>query len=241
MSNLPLVFLAGLLGSSHCVGMCGGFAVSIGAVGGRWRAILGRQLAYSGGRLMTYGFCGAMAGTFGRRISQVPSHWFNLQAIVAIVAGLLLIWQGLQSSGILRFPQKSLTVSGGFCPAQTMLKTFLTAPHLTGVFVAGLTTGFLPCGLVYAHLALAGASGGMSSGLMTMLAFGLGTIPLMVMAGLGGRVLSFSSRRRLLICAAWCVIVTGVISTTRGALAAARSFHSDVMERTTCPFCRPSL
>lgn len=239
MSNLPLVFMAGLLGSSHCVGMCGGFALSIGAVGGRWSSILVRQVVYSAGRLMTYGFCGALAGAFGRRVSQVPSNWFNLQAFVAIVAGLLLIWQGLQSSGILRFPQKSPAHAGGSCPAGTLFKTFLTAPHLTGVFIAGLTTGFLPCGLVYAHLALAGASGGMGSGLMTMVAFGAGTVPLMVMTGLGGRMLSFSSRRRLLKCAAWCVIVTGVISTTRGALAAASAFQSGTAEQTTCPFCLP--
>jgi sulfite exporter TauE/SafE len=196
-----------------------------------------RQLLYSAGRLMTYGFCGALAGTIGRRMSQVESGWFNLQAFVAIVAGLLLLWQGIESAGFALFRRKSPAASES-CPAGMLFKTFLTAPHLSGVFVAGLTTGFLPCGLVYAHLTLAGASGGMLSGLTTMLAFGAGTVPLMVMTGLGSRVLSLSMRRRLLQCAAWCVIVSGVICTTRGALAASQSFHSSSSERTACPFCR---
>lgn len=238
MSNLPLVFLAGLLGSSHCVGMCGGFAVAIGAVAGRWRVVLVRQLIYSAGRLMTYGFCGALAGAFGRRLTQMNSSWLNVQALVAIVAGLLLIWQGLQSAGFSLLRRKSRAAVNGSCPAGALFRTFLTAPHLTDVFLAGLATGFLPCGLVYAHLALAGASGGMSAGLALMLAFGAGTVPLMVVTGLGGRVLSFSLRRRLLQCAAWCVVVTGLISTTRGALAAASSFRSDATERQACPFCR---
>jgi sulfite exporter TauE/SafE len=196
-----------------------------------------RQLVYSAGRLATYGFCGALAGASSRRLMQVSPGWVNLQALVAIVAGLLLIWQGLQSAGIPLWPRRRITAASGSCPAGVLFKTFLTAPNMSGVFLAGLTTGFLPCGLVYAHLALAGASGGMLAGLLMMLAFGAGTIPLMLVTGMGGRLLSFSARRRLLQCAAWCVIVTGVVSTTRGALAAANSFQPGATERPACPFC----
>lgn len=237
MSNLPLVFMAGLLGSSHCVGMCGGFALSIGTASGRWRTLLSRQMVYSAGRLMTYGFCGALVGVFGQRLTLVSRPWLNLQALVAIVAGLLLVWQGLQSVGIPVWSRRRAVTGSSSCPAGALFKTFLTAPQLSGVFLAGMTTGFLPCGLVYAHLALAGASGGMLAGLSTMVAFGAGTVPLMIMTGMGGRVLSFSMRRRLLQCAAWCVIVTGIVSTARGALMASRLSQPLSEERPVCPFC----
>ena len=65
MIELPLVFLGGLLGSAHCVGMCGGFAVSIG-IGSRGLASnLRRQLVYTAGRIFTYSFFGIVAGYAG--------------------------------------------------------------------------------------------------------------------------------------------------------------------------------
>ena len=76
--------------------------------------------------------------------------------------------------------------------------------------------GLLPCGLVYAYLALAAGSGGVWHGWATMALFGLGTVPTMVLVGCGGSALSGTWRFRLFRIAAWCVVLTGVISVARG-------------------------
>ena len=82
--------------------------------------------------------------------------------------------------------------------------------------MAGMLTGFLPCGLVYAFLALAATSGGLWSGSLTMVAFGLGTMPLMVLAGSGAALVPPATRVRLLRLAAWCVVIVGLLSLARG-------------------------
>jgi sulfite exporter TauE/SafE len=216
--------------------MCGGFALTIGVHSDRMRANLRRQAVYSAGRVMTYVFCGAIAGVAGMRLARSAVSLVNMQSVLAIVAGLLLVWQGLRASGW-RFPGlRAQAAPAAPCLAGSALRTFLTAPDLTSVFLAGLMTGFLPCGLVYAHLALASASGGLASGIATMGAFGAGTVPLMVVTGLGSRLLPLAARRRLLTWAACCVVITGALSIYRGAAAIVRSQEAGAPR---CPHCAP--
>ena len=87
MIGLPLVFLGGLLGSAHCVGMCGGFALLIGSGARSARANLARQIVYSLGRIFTYSACGAAVGYAGLRLSDDLPSVVNAQALLAIVAG----------------------------------------------------------------------------------------------------------------------------------------------------------
>jgi len=234
MPELPLVFLSGLLGSSHCVGMCGGLALTIGTRSDRMLENLTRQSAYSAGRILTYAFCGCIAGAFSGRLARMGSSLEKLQAALAIVAGVILFWQGLKAAGLgMRNRRASVNLSHP-CLAGGALKTFLTGQDLASQFLAGLMTGFLPCGLVYAHLALAGASTSTLRGLATMTVFGLGTVPLMVLTGLSGTILPGNLRRRILTCAAWCVIATGLISTVRGVMALTVPSSA---ESSRCPFC----
>ena len=88
----------------------------------------------------------------------------------------------------------------------------LASAGLGNAFFAGVFTGFLPCGLVYAFLALASATQNIFAGWLTMLAFGLGTMPIMVLTGLGGGLLTFRARRRVFQIAGWCVVLAGVLS-----------------------------
>ncbi len=80
-------------------------------------------------------------------------------------------------------------------------------------------TGLLPCGLVYGFLALACSTASLPRGAATMAAFGLGTVPLMVLTGTGASLVSMVTRRRLLRFAAWCVVLTGIVSLARGTMA----------------------
>jgi sulfite exporter TauE/SafE len=218
MIELPLVFLGGLIGSAHCVGMCGGFAVSIGLGSSGLGANLQRQLIYTAGRIFTYSFLGVMAGYAGFWLAGKASLWINAQAALSMTAGVLLTGQGLLAMGLLPrwcWPQLRRRSP---CLAGTFVGPFLSSPRATHILLAGVLTGFLPCGLVYGYLALASSSASVREGLLTMSLFGAGTAPLMVLAGAGGSLLSNTRRRSLLHISAICVTVTGLISIARGIL-----------------------
>lgn len=231
MLEWPFLFLAGLLGSAHCVGMCGGFVLSIGANARGARDNFARQCSYSGGRLFTYAVLGATAGFAGWRLTNLVPASVHLAAILAIVAGAVLVYQGLSAAGVLR--RWGVAGAVGACPAGSLLGGFLRMPGRTSAFLAGLLTGLLPCGLLYGMLALAASSRDLVTGTTTMVVFGLGTVPLLVITGCSGSLLGLAARRRLYALAAWCLVLTGGISLVRGAVFLARP----AAEPTTCPFC----
>ncbi len=214
MMELLLVFMAGFLGSSHCVGMCGGFALSIGGASpSLWRNTQ-RQLSYTAGRVFTYSVLGAFMGFGGWRLSREFPALVNAPAVLALIAGVLLVYQGLATANVL--PRRSRSDGRAPCLAGSLLANFLTAPGFGNVFLAGVFTGLLPCGLLYAMLALAGGTGDVFKGMAVMAIFGLGTAPLMLLAGCGGSLLTLRRRQHMLKIAAWCVVLTGVVSLVRG-------------------------
>jgi sulfite exporter TauE/SafE len=232
MSELPLIVLGGLLGSSHCVGMCGPFALTIGLGSRSWSTGLARQLAYSLGRVFTYSCAGAFVGYGGFRIAAAGDSFGYIQAAFCLFAGTLLVLQGLLSLNLL----PRLTRHSGPSLACGALRNFgglLRSARLTHVFLAGLFTGFLPCGLVYAYLALAASTADLFHGLATLAAFGVGTVPAMVLAGAGGQLLSLAARRRMFQVAACCVILTGLLTIDRGA----RAWLQAAAGIRTCPYC----
>ena len=88
MIEWPLLIMAGMLGSSHCVGMCGGFALTLGGSARSPWNNLGRQAAYTAGRLFTYSTLGALAGFVGWRLTKLVPSGVHVAAVLAIVAGL---------------------------------------------------------------------------------------------------------------------------------------------------------
>lgn len=234
MFELPLVFVGGLLGSAHCVGMCGGFAVLLGAGTRSLGANVGRQLLYSAGRISTYAVIGAAVGYGGVRLTGLALPLINVQAVLSIIAGVLLVVEGLHAAGYLQRWRTASTSAG--CPFTGGLGSLLRSRGASAAFLAGVFTGFLPCGLVYAYLALATAAGGLWQGWLTMACFGAGTVPLMVLAGSGGSLLTVDSRQKVLRVAAICVVVTGLISLTRGA--AALNATGAPGTASACPLCR---
>jgi sulfite exporter TauE/SafE len=233
MIEWPLIFLGGFLGASHCVGMCGGFAVSIGMGAATAGGNLHRQALYTLGRTFTYAFGGAVAGAAGMKLGHLSLAAFDAQSVLAIVAGILLVAQGLYSAGLM--PRLSTRrAAAGYCPARGLFASFLTAPGSWNVFCAGVLTGFLPCGLVYAYLVLAAGTGSLWHGMAIMALFGAGTAPLMIFTGLGSAVLSVTARTRLLRLAACCVVVTGLITVGRGV---GWSQPAIAGGTPACPFC----
>jgi hypothetical protein len=179
LASLLAAFLAGLVGSPHCMGMCGGLAVACG--GAR------RGLAWHGGRLTTYAVLGAFAGAFGL-VLPGPS-W-----VASAVSAALLIWFAAALAGLVREPTLRI-------PGIARLTARAAADDGPGGRIAlGLATGLLPCGLLYAALAVPVASGDPLTGALSMVAFGVGTAPALIALTLGARrlVLRSLNARRVL-------------------------------------------
>lgn len=229
----PMLVVSGMVGAAHCLGMCGPFVLAIGAAAPDWRANLRRQLAYAVGRVFTYGVLGGLAGFVAARLADSLPAWTNVPAALAVAAGLVLVWQGLKATGLVR--SRGVGAGAG-CPGGAAFRGLLTARGLVDVFVAGLFTGLLPCGLLYGMLAYAASRHDVLAGMASMAAFGAGTVPALVVAGLGGSAVGIAGRRRMQALAAWCLVATGLVSIVRGA-----SFVTlPGREPAGCPLCRPA-
>ena len=106
MWELGFVFVSGALGSAHCIGMCGPFAIAIGAGSDNWKHNGVRQMTYTLGRVCTYAFLGALAGYGGWSLAERTPWLQRAPAVLAIVAGVFLIVQGLFTLGWLRWPSR---------------------------------------------------------------------------------------------------------------------------------------
>lgn len=237
MIALPLIFLSGLLGSVHCLGMCGGLAAAVGSRAATPRGNLARQAAFTLGRIGVYAGGGAMAGFGGARLATNYRWLIDVQAALAIVAGLLLLHEGLRALGFV--VRRPLSVGGLPCATAGRLRTLLAAPGAATALAGGVLTGFLPCGLVYAYLAVAASTGSIPRGAAVMIAMGLGTAPLMVAAGLGFHHLSLRWRRAALRMAGGAVVVVGLMSLARGGVAFAQRSLAPASPAAApaCPLC----
>ena len=175
------LFLVGLLGGVHCVGMCGGIVGAL-SMGGPARWSL--HLAYNAGRIFSYALAGALVGAVGSAglglSGQVPVRliFYFLANAMLVALGLYLI--GL--SGALALTERLGQVL--WQRIQPLTRRFLPVRSLAQAFPLGLLWGWLPCGLVYSALASALTAGSAQRGALMMLAFGLGTLPNLLLAGI---------------------------------------------------------
>lgn len=205
-------FLMGLLGSTHCVGMCGGisaaltFALPADKRQGKSAALF--QLTYNLGRLFTYTALGVVAGLLGAGILSFlqGNMWPRVLAgIFMIIMGLYLggWWLGLQ-----KLEKAGAKIWQLLDPLR---KRFLPVNTLPKAFIAGGIWGFLPCGLVYSALALSLTRADAQASGLTMLAFGLGTLPALLITGaLAGKTRQFLQQTKVRQLAGLLVIGFGI-------------------------------
>ncbi|HLU77594.1 MAG TPA: sulfite exporter TauE/SafE family protein [Burkholderiales bacterium] len=194
-------FLTGLFSGVHCMAMCGGVVSALSMSRGResiriepdgtaslrdesLAARVPVQLAYSGGRILSYGAAGAVAGGIGGTVLLTQSV-LPAQVILAVLANTLLMLLGLHLAGIGNWVARMERIGAPVWRRLAPLgRRFMPADTPPRAFAVGMLWGWLPCGLVYSTLALALMSGGPADGAIVMLAFGLGTLPNLVAAGL---------------------------------------------------------
>ena len=175
------LFLVGLLGGTHCAGMCGGIvgALAVQTPGGRPAFVI--HLAYNAGRIASYSIAGLLAGAIG----QVAGSLLPLQRGLYLVASLMLVAMGLYllgATGVLAFVERA--GNRIWVLVQPATRRFMPVRGPAQAFPLGMLWGWLPCGLVYSALTTALAASSASRGALLMLAFGLGTLPNLMLAGL---------------------------------------------------------
>ena len=194
--SLIMILSASLVGSLHCAGMCGGFAAFYA---GGSQKVFWPHVAYNGGRLITYAALGAIAGLIGQSLDLAGSSVVGFQRITAILVGLLMIIWGISAffrKSEALFFDGSQGKFGKFVGRviATVLKKDPAGRPCSKALVIGLLSTLLPCGFLYGFAALSAASGSPLKGLLVMVFFWAGTVP--VMATMGGVITALSSKLR---------------------------------------------
>lgn len=180
--------MLGLAGSLHCAGMCGPLALALPHPGGGNPSFVVSRLAYNSGRIVTYLALGAVFGLLGRTFALVGvQRWLSIGAGSAMLLGLLFASRLGARTPVVALVDRLKVTFGRLLQRRTL-------PSLT---LLGLLNGLLSCGLVYAAVAVATATGGLISAVGYMGLFVLGTLPLMLGIGLSGREFPVAWRFRL--------------------------------------------
>ncbi len=203
--------LFGLLGSLHCVGMCGPIAFLL-PLDRKSKTKRFFQLAgYHSGRLLTYSTLGALIGLAGRSFNL-----FGIQQQLSIIIGAAMILMILIPAKTLNRYNFSKPIYAWVGKIKSSMGAELKKKDPFTFFTIGVLNGFLPCGLVYMAIFGALASGGAGYGAAYMALFGLGTVPLMTTAAYLGNFLKSSVRRKILKVIPVFVVIVGLLFVLRG-------------------------
>ncbi len=222
---LLTVVAASIVGSLHCVGMCGPFvAFYAGADSSGGLRRLVSHGVYSGGRLLSYLALGVAAGAVGAALDLAGSL-AGFHRIAAVVAGVAMVSWGvlalLHLRGVRLFRH---TGDGPF--ARLVRRGFSVVggkPPMVRAAAVGLLSGLLPCGWLWAFLVTAAGTGSALGGAAVMCAFWIGTVPALVAVGLGAQLISAPLRRYIPTVTALLLIAIGtfaIVSRPTSAIAA---------------------
>lgn len=212
---LIAVFVASLLGSTHCAGMCGAFVLFAVAAPGDAPSIrrsrVALNTAYNLGRLVTYALLGAAAGTLGAAL-DLGGSMVGLQRTAAVAAGAMMIGFGVVA--LLRARGVKLRRM----PLPGFLTRWVAAGHravadadpLTRAWTVGLLTTLLPCGWLYAFAVTAAGTGSPIAGAGVMALFWAGTVPILAGLGLGAQALAGPLRARLPVLTSVLLVAVGL-------------------------------
>jgi len=203
--------MTGLVGSLHCIGMCGPIAIAL-PLGNK--SVLNRVtggVAYNIGRIITYGILGAIFGLLGQGIEMA-----GLQQWASILLGIAMILSIVAPAvfrGKIKFEQFFFGYAGKMIGSFRKLFAISSIPSL---FLIGLLNGLLPCGLVYIAIAGAINTNDLIHGVFYMIIFGIGTIPIMLAIPLLGNMIGNSFRKKYSKVLSGFIIMLGIIFILRG-------------------------
>lgn len=203
--------MTGIVGSLHCIGMCGPIAIALPLGNKSWfNRVLG-GLTYNTGRIITYGLLGAIFGLLGQGIEMA-----GLQQWASILLGIAMILSIVAPAlfrGKVKFEQFFFGYAGKMISSFRKLFAINSIPSL---FLIGLLNGLLPCGLVYIAIAGAINTNDLFNGIFYMIIFGIGTIPIMLAIPLLGNMVGNAFRKRYSKVLSGFIILLGIIFILRG-------------------------
>ncbi|MDW5288198.1 sulfite exporter TauE/SafE family protein [Formosa sp. PL04] len=204
-------FIFGLLGSFHCIGMCGPIAFMLPVDRSNPVKKVTQIFTYHFGRLLAYSIIGLIFGFLGKGL-----YIFGLQQKLSILVGVLLIV-------IVLLPYKTFSKYNFSKPLFKIISKVkkgmgvaLQKKTADTFLTIGFLNGFLPCGLVYMAVLSSIATAHPLKGALYMFLFGLGTIPLMTTAIYFGNMLSALAKKRIQKLIPVFVIIIGVLFIIRG-------------------------
>lgn len=220
-------FVLGLVGSLHCAGMCGPLALALPVTGNTRAAFVAGRLFYNAGRILTYALLGLVFGLVGQSIAMAGfQKWVSLTAGALILIGLVASTRvGL-----------GVPITKGVVWLKNGVGRLLQKRTLGSLFLLGTLNGLLPCGLVYVACAAAAATGSIKLGMVSMIAFGLGTLPMMLGLSLAGARLQAMFRFRWQRLVPVSLAVLGVLLLLRG-MELGIPYISPVLSASGCPHC----
>lgn len=205
-------FLFGLLGSFHCVGMCGAIALALpGQLGAGAARYLGGRLLYNLGRVSTYATLGAGAGLLGQSLRLAGVQ----QSLSIASGGLILLLVAVPEHHTARLAG-ALGFGRPLAWVKATLGRLFQQASLPALFATGVLNGLLPCGLVYLALAGALSAPGVAGAAAYMALFGLGTLPLMLGLALSGRLVPLVWRGRMRQAVPYAASVLALLFIVRG-------------------------
>lgn len=232
ISLLP-VFIVGLAGSVHCVGMCGGIVgafsmaparaatfpvavVSLPAARAGGGAL--RVLAYNTGRIASYASAGAIAGGLAGGVRTLAGM-SALQTGGYLAANLVLILLGLYLTGAWSALASVERLGQGLWQRlRPLTSPILALDESVRMLALGALWGWLPCGMVYSALMVAMLAGSPAGGAMVMAAFGLGTLPMLLALGMAGdRLRRWLQQRAVRVAGGVVVLGFGILGLARAA------------------------
>jgi len=216
------MFALGLATGLHCLGMCGGIVAAFGTrrveilQDARRRAEWPRQLAFNAGRISSYAAAGAVAGLAG---AMFAAQLALPQLVLYVLANLVLVLVGLQLAGAGSLLAHAESIGAPLwrriAPHAGRMMSGHTLPR---AYLAGTLWGWLPCGFVYGALATSTLAGSPAAGAISMAAFGLGTLPWLLAAGVGAaRLRAFFARPRWRTAIGMLILGSGVFGLARAA------------------------
>ncbi|VVB83096.1 putative copper-exporting P-type ATPase A [uncultured archaeon] len=222
-ASLILLFAAGILTGFHCISMCGGFVVSYTAK----NALNGHKgfkqhLVYGGSKVISYTIIGGIFGLIG----GVFAFSTQLRGIVAILAGIFMIFYAFSMFGFKFF--KKFQINPKFLTKMASNASSKSNGQYKGPFFTGLLNGlFIACGPLQAMYLYAAGTGNFFTGAISLAAFGLGTLPVMLGFGSLTTVISHKTTAKILKVSAIIVLILGLIMLNRGLALSGSSFSFD--------------
>ena len=206
--NLYTAFIIGLVGSLHCIGMCGPIALILPGSTENKLAYFRGRLLYNGGRILTYGFMGLIVGFIGDKIIL-----YGYQQVLSIATGLIILIFVIAPKNL-----PGITWSGNRLIGlmQERIRRLLKKSSGAALLSIGLLNGFLPCGLVYLALASAVSAGSAYNGMAVMILFGAGTLPLMFAVSFFIKYFPLSIRNKAARLVPWFALILALIFILRG-------------------------